>query len=75
MFLQECFSGSPSAWSVWHSPGGEKWGLWKQILQKLQGNQNASATMTFGASPAEKDQLQVCGYGRRKSFTPELRSP
>lgn len=38
-------------------------------------SQKSSATKTLGASPAEKDQLQVCGCGRRKSFAPELRGP
>lgn len=35
MLLQRGFSDSPTAWSVCHSPRGEKQGLWKQILQKL----------------------------------------
>lgn len=41
----------------------------------MQGNQKASATKILGASPAEKDQLQVCDYGKRKSLAPEPRGP
>lgn len=83
MLLWQCSSGSPSAppffrFGVFDNSRGEERGIRNQILLKFHvcraAREHVCSTKFLGAT-AEKRQLQICGYSKRKSLDPEPRSP